>query len=509
MTYSFGMSSGFNCKFPVQNRTILRERSKIQGMKSSKRIIMLLCTAILTAGTLQPVSAASARLNLPPATDAIGLVTSRNYQSDNLALDDQYLYPTFNALDVVDLNPDSLKLFYKFRTDYIYDLVIKGQYAFAAQQTVGLRVFDITVATPTVFSSHAIPGGAYGMALSGDRLLVTAGQNGLVVLDTTKPFDMPQTAQLALGGFSRQISVNGSLAVVAAGSNGAHVIDLANPNSPIYITTIKGIGPVESITLSGTTAYLACGLNGLQIVDLKNPKEPKVLASLETEGFVRQIAIKDDLAYLAERDAGIRIVDVSDPSSPQPLAVYNTPGGAWDVALKDNNIYVADYPYGLLVLRYDPPVTQEIPSGGGIITSNIDNVVTTISKDGFSSDVTFRHEPLPAINTPIGPEPSLVKVGPFFRSSAWKEDKPVNPIKDYSISIAVNTTGLTERQKQALSLYYWDPEIKRWRRDVSTRLDAATGFITATPSRLGIWGIFYDREEVFSPIPVDEPTATP
>ena len=321
-------------------------------MKSFFRIFtILLSVTILTTGTLNPVSAASSRLNLPPATDAIGLVTSRNYQSDNLTQDDQYIYPTFNALSVVDLNPDSLKLFYKFRTDYIYDLVVKGQYAFAAQQNQGLRVFDITVATPTIFSSHAIPGGVFGMALSGDRLLVTTGKNGLIVLDTSKPYDMPQVAKLALDGFSRQISVDGSLAIVAAGDSGAYIIDVSKPDDPSLISKIDEAGAVEGVTLAGSTAYLACGLEGLKIVDLKDPKEPKIIATLDTQGFVRQIAIKDNLAYLAERDAGIRIVDVSDPSNPQPLAVYNTPGGAWDIALKDNNIYVADYPYGLLVLQ--------------------------------------------------------------------------------------------------------------------------------------------------------------
>lgn len=474
-------------------------------MKSFFRsITILLSIAILTTGTLNPVSAASSKQNLPPATDAIGLVSSRNYQSDNLAQDDQYIYPTFNALSVVDLNPESLKLFYKFRTDYIYDLAVKGQYAFAAQQNQGLRVFDITVATPTIFSSHAIPGGAYGMAFSGDRLLVTTGLNGLIVLDTSKPYDMPRVGSLNLDGFSRQISVDGSLAIVAAGDTGAHIIDVTNPGDPAFISTIKESCTVESVTLSGSTAYLACGINGLRIVDLKDPKEPVTIASLDTKGNVRQIVIKDNLAYLAERDAGIRIMDVSDPSNPQPLAVYNTPGGAWDIALKDNNIYVADYPYGLLVLRYNPPSAQIISTQGLVLTSAVDGVNTTIPTESLGTDITFRYEPLPAINTPIGPEPSLVKVGPFFRNSAWKNEKQVTPEKDYSISIAANTSGLTARQKQFLSLYYWNPEIKRWRREVTSRLDVANGIITATPSQLGVWGVFYDREDVFTPRPVEE-----
>jgi hypothetical protein len=474
-------------------------------MRTTNRILLaVFCTALLTTGIIQPTSAASKKLALPPATDSIGLVTSRNYQSDNLAQDDQYIYPTFNALNVVDINPDSLKLFYKFRTDYIYDLVIKGQYAFAGQQSIGLRVFDITVATPTIFSSHSISGGAFGLALIGDRLLVSCGPNGIIVLDTTKPYDMPQTGQLALSGFSKAISVSGTTAVVAAGNFGAHVIDLTNPDAPTLLSSIKDSAPVENATLVGSTAYLALGLKGMQIVDLKNPEEPKLLGKLDTQGFVRQIAVKDNLAYLAERDAGVRIVDISDPSNPLPLAVYNTYGGAWDIALKDNNIYVADYPYGLLVLHYNLPITQEISSSGATVTSSSDSITTTFPKDSFSSNITFRHEPLPAINTPIGPEPTLVKVGSFFRNSAWKDDIQVNPQKDYSISIAVNTAGLTERQKKYISLYYWNPEIKRWRREVSTRLDAASGTITATPDHLGLWGVFYDRDVVFTPIPVEE-----
>ena len=216
--------------------------------------------------------------------------------------------------------------------------------------------------------------------------------------------------------------------------------------------------------------------------------------------------IKDTLAYLAERDAGIRIVNVADPARPVPLAVYNTTGGAWDIALKDNNIYVADYPYGLLVLRYNPPVEQSIPAEGGQIESSVDGVNVKIPSDVFESAVEYRHEPLPAINTPIGPEPTLVKVGSFFRNSAWIGEDAVKPVKPYSIMVKANTTGLTARQIGALSLYYWDTEIKRWRRDVSTRLDETTGILSATPSRLGIWGVFYDRDISYSNLP---PTSTP
>ncbi len=460
----------------------------------------LLMTAIL-AGSVQPVLAANIPPESFPVSDAIGLVTSVNYQADNLAMDDQYLYPTFSSMSVVDLNPESLKLFYKFRTDYIFDLVVKGQYAFAGQQASGLRVFDITVATPTIFSSHTISGGAYGLALAGNKLLVTTGLNGLVILDTTKPYDMPVIGQLALNGFSRYVSVSGNFALVAAGKAGVHVVDISKPEAPTLISTIDTPSPAENATLDGSTGYLALGLGGMQIVDLKDTAKPAVLSTLGTRDFLRRVVIKDSLAYLCERDAGIRIVNVADPALPIPLAVYNTYGGAWDVALKDNNIYVADYPYGLLVLRYNPPVNQSIPVQGGSISSPADSIAITVSANGFASQVNFRHEPLPAINTPIGPEPTLVKVGPFFRNNAWDGDLALKPEKPYSITVKANTAGLTSRQIGALSLYYWDPEIKRWRKDVSTRLDESTGIMTATPSRLGIWGVFYDREDSYSNLP--------
>jgi hypothetical protein len=474
---------------------------------SSRLISFFLSIVFFGSAAVHPVAANSPDPDLPPATDTIGLVTSRNYQTDNLAMDDQYIYPTFNALMVVDLNPESLRLFNKFRTDYIYDLVINGQYAYAGQQEKGLRVFDITVATPTIFSSHALPGGAYGMALTNNRLLVTTGKNGLVIRDTTKPYDMPQTASLALDGFVRQLAVDGSLAVIAAGDAGGHVVDISNPVKPEYLATINNCGPVESTALNGKTAYIACGFNGFSIVDLTDPKAPKEISSLDTNGFVKQIVVRDELAYIAARDAGVLIVDISNPEKPRIQATYNTPGGAWDIVLKDNNIYVADYPYGLLVLRYNPPAMAEINHAGATITSASDQIVTTIASEVFGRDVTFIHEPLPAINTPIGPEPALVKVSSFFRNSAWSGGDQVSPQKDYAITIPVNITGLTERQKQMLYLYYWDPEIKRWRKDLSTRLEPISGVITATPDRLGIWGVFYDRNDVFSPIPVNDPAS--
>ena len=167
-------------------------------------------------------------------------MTSANYQADNLAMDDHYLYPTFSSLSVVDLNPESLKLFQKFRTDYIFDLVVKGQYAYAAQQDKGLRVFDITVATPTDFlQPRHLRRSLRHWLCPATTLLVTTGLNGLTMLDTTKPYDMPVIGQLALEGFTRQVSADGQLALVAAGKEGVHVVDISNPETPWKVSTIK------------------------------------------------------------------------------------------------------------------------------------------------------------------------------------------------------------------------------------------------------------------------------
>ena len=466
----------------------------------------LLLTVILLSATALPVSANSASARFQPATDAIGLVTGANYQADNLAMDDNYLYPTFSSLSVVDLNPDSLKLFQKFRTEYIFDLVVNGQYAYAAQQEKGLRVFDITVATPTIFSSHPINGGAYGMALAGNALIVTTGLNGLTLLDTTKPYDMPVISQLALEGFARQVSAEGNLALVAAGKEGVHVVDISKPETPWLVSTIETPAAAENVTVSGGKAYIAMGSGGMLIADLTDPAKPETLSTLATVDFLRRVVIKDNLAYLCEKGAGIRIVNVTDPKNPVPLAIYNTFGGAWDVAVKDNNIYVADYPYGLLVLRYNPPVEASIPAEGGSLTSTVDNVQVTIPADTFGSAVDFRHEPLPTINTPIGPEPTLVKVDSFFRNSAWKGETATTPENPYTLTVKTDVTGLTDRQIRVLSLYYWDTDLKRWRKEVSTRLNVETATLTAETTRLGLWGVFYDRDDSYSNIPS---TATP
>ncbi len=466
----------------------------------------LLLTVFFLLVTALPVYANAKGERFQPASDAIGLVASANYQTDNLAMDDNYLYPTFSSLSVVDLNPESLKLFQKFRTDYIFDLVVNGQYAYAAQQEKGLRVFDITVATPTIFSSHPINGGAFGMALSGTTLIVTTGLNGLTLLDTTKPYDMPVISQLALEGFARQVSADGNLALVAAGKEGVHVVDISRPETPWLVSTIETTAAAENVTVTGGKAYIALGSGGMEIVDLSDPAKPDVLSNLPTSDFLRRVVIKDNLAYLCEKGAGIRIVNVSDPKNPIPLAIYNTYGGAWDVAVKDNNIYVADYPYGLLVLRYTPPVEAAIPADGGSLKSAADNVQVTISADTFGSAVDFRHEPLPTINTPIGPEPTLVKVGSFFRNSAWKNETSVKPENPYTLTVKTNVTGLTDRQIRVLSLYYWDTDLKRWRKEVSTRLNVETATLTAETTRLGLWGVFYDRDDSYSNIPL---TATP
>ncbi len=295
--------------------------------------------------------------------------------------------------------------------------------------------------------------------------------------------------------------------MVSAGKAGVHVVDISKPEAPTLITTIDTPAPAENATLDGAIGYLALGLGGMQIVDLKDPAKPVVVSSLESRDFLRRVIIKDYLAYLAERDAGIRIVNVADPARPVPLAVYNT--YRWSLGYRPER---QQHLRGRLPLWTACTALQSasrtIHPRRGRFTSNssVDGVNVKIPSDVFESAVEYRHEPLPAINTPIGPEPTLVKVSSFFRNSAWIGEDAVKPVKPYSIMVKANTTGLTARQIDALSLYYWDTEIKRWRKDVSTRLDETTGILTATPSRLGIWGVFYDRDISYSNLP---PTATP
>lgn len=431
------------------------------------------------------------------SAENITFVSGLNLQSEHLAVDENYLYSSFNNLSVVDIsNPSSLKVINKFPTEYVYDLVINGQFVFTAQQDFGVRAFDVSVGLPTVFSSSEMNESALGVTLADNTLYVANGSSGLVLIDATKPADLPILSQIDSHGKAFDVAASGNFAFLADGPDGLRVFDVSDKHNPKEITSLDTPGFATDVTLDGSFLYLADGTAGVRIYDVSTLSAPKEISVFNTSGTAEKITILGDFAYVADRQSGILILDIHDKTKPVKVAAYDTLGGAWDVVVKDGFIYVADFPYGVQVLKFIPPVSGQIPTIGGSLTTTPDEIKYVFGADAFSVEAVIKHQPLSGNGVP--PSSLLFpKVGPFFIVSASDTiGNTLTTIKPYKITIPYTDNGLSLKQENTLGLYTWDG--REWLLEPTSQVDPETNSITASPSKLILGGVLMDKAKSIS-----------
>jgi len=161
-----------------------------------------------------------------------------------------------------------------------------------------------TVVTDLAYASYA---GVLWM-LARDRLMAWSA-SGLEELGNVR---LPATG--------RSISLSGDRALVAAGSEGLVLVDIERPEAPRVVAHVRGIRFAHDAVLVGKTAYVAVGNGGVLILDLEDPASPR------TVGVVRDIGFASGLA----RGAGDEIYVVDREGQRLYVVQTGVQGGASD-----------------------------------------------------------------------------------------------------------------------------------------------------------------------------------
>lgn len=124
----------------------------------------------------------------------------------------------------------------------IYDIDLKGNYAYVAQSELGMFIFDISQPTVPVLVGKIFTKDdkITGIAISGDYAYLLAENIGIIVVNISDPanpvlehkMDLPQ---VYLGSFF----IYENYIFVAANNNGILVIDINNPISPTLVYQYK------------------------------------------------------------------------------------------------------------------------------------------------------------------------------------------------------------------------------------------------------------------------------
>ena len=179
----------------------------------------------------------------------------------------------------------------------------------------GVFVFNVfNQMSPLIIAQSPTPAPVLAVGLSANLIAAACGTGGLVVLDVSKPPDLPIIHQISLGGSAQAVTVGGGIAYVGLDSSQVVSVDLA---SGIVVDNVAIPGSVQDLAISGDTLY-ALTADTLYALSLTNDNL-QVSGSVSAPGTVpiprRRLFVGTGLAY-AGHGRGYTIFSLANPNAP-------------------------------------------------------------------------------------------------------------------------------------------------------------------------------------------------
>ncbi|MBU0512281.1 MAG: hypothetical protein KKD28_06590 [Chloroflexi bacterium] len=153
-------------------------------------------------------------------------------------------------------------------------------------------------------------------------LLVTAGDEGLVLINAKKPYLPEDYLKQEFSDSVSNVRVDSSARAFVGGDEGFYIVDFMHAPDIELAGFYETKEPVQDISVRNNLAYLAVGKQGLIIVDISNESDPKYMGNIDTPGFAHAVELKHNFALVADGEAGIRVIDVSNPKEPLEAGNY-------------------------------------------------------------------------------------------------------------------------------------------------------------------------------------------
>jgi len=222
------------------------------------------------------------------------------------------------------------------------DLAVSGNYVYLANESDGLRIYDVTDPTNPVNIAHATnSGSANDVVISSNYAYLANGGDGLHIYDVSDPTNPVSVGQIYKGNFSITLVVTNNYAYVGD-TSGFQIFNVSNPASPYFVSsTPLSYGP--GVDISGSYLYLADGVDGLRIYDVSNPTTATSVGHIVQNGAnAIWVMVSGAFAYVVSWNDGLRIYNITNPATPFNVGHTNTSAVTFGVAVAGNYAYVAE-----------------------------------------------------------------------------------------------------------------------------------------------------------------------
>ncbi len=171
--------------------------------------------------------------------------------------------------------------------------------------------------------------------------LYAAGNDVFSVYDVTRA-DAPVLIRKRRGfGCCRQFARSGNRLYLTARENGLWIFDLADPAKPRLIHRYDTVELATGIAAAGDLVFLLQRIFGVEILDCSDPRHPRHLSLTRTQE-AQSAAYADGRLYIGNwAGANVQVMDVRDPRHPVTLTTGELGGFGDGVAVADGYCYAA------------------------------------------------------------------------------------------------------------------------------------------------------------------------
>ncbi|MFH1588644.1 MAG: VWA domain-containing protein [Candidatus Diapherotrites archaeon] len=191
--------------------------------------------------------------------------------------------------------------------NYITGLYALGNYVFVAGQrtssssTRGLLIYDASNPSSLSYLSRGAGSDPEDVFVSGDYAYLADGTYGLKVFDISNKSSPSLTDSLDFSGSSTEakaVFVSGNTAFVAGEYGGLYSFDVTNKNNIIQLDNYDTYY-ARDIFVSGNYAFVVDSSAGLIILDVSNPSNMVLIKAINTPYSFNSVWVEGDYVFIA------------------------------------------------------------------------------------------------------------------------------------------------------------------------------------------------------------------
>lgn len=203
-------------------------------------------------------------------------------------------------------------------------VVFNGTHAFSVDGEGYLCAINLANPAAPVLSGRVfLPAPGRGLCWGGDsRLLIAAGEGGLLTYDVSTPAAPAAGGTAATRGPAAAVAASGALAAVAATFGGVELFDIDTPSAPALLGALREGARVRDSVATNGHLFVAAGAEGMKVYSITNAAAPQLVAVCTNALNARAIALSGSLAFVADGQYGVEICNVASPEAPVHLGRY-------------------------------------------------------------------------------------------------------------------------------------------------------------------------------------------